>query len=313
MASTSSASSPSNLELKPEWPLLSSDHTSLSMYEGITRFTAPDASKIVEPTYSPADVELLNQLRNDTRAHLQQHGFTAPEHYPLKQLHWRDIYNTSRHITRVVATPDPRLATNYTPPPPHADWPNHHLHQFLVARKHNVQKAVRMLLDYEYWWHTFGMDDLCAQPVCPFGPEAAEWYPERMHGVDSHGRPFVFGYAGHIDLAGYTASAIPVEVSYLLQAYKRELIRKCCEAASARAGRRITNVSVVTSLAGFSMAHRIGFPWVRAQAYIDANFYPETAAQVLVVSAPSLFAWSASEPTHTSAACALAASLSADR
>ena len=288
----STSSSPSNLELKPEWPLISDDHTALSLFSGIPRWTPPPASAtIVEQTYTAADVQLIQQLRNDTRAHLQQNGITQPEQYNLKGLHWRDIYSTNRHLTATVPTPDPRAAANYQTPAITTDWPDYFLHQFLVARRRKLDKAQRMLLDYTYWWHSFGMDDLCAQPVCPFGPEVAEWYPERMHGVDKDGRPFVIGYAGGIDLAGYTASGIPVEVAYIVQAYKREFIRRACVTASARCGRRVYNVTVVTSLNGFNFGHRIGFPWVRAQAYIDSNFYPETAGQVLVVSAPSIFSW----------------------
>ena len=106
------------------------------------------------------------------------------------------------------------------------------------------------------------------------------FYPERMHGVDKDGRPFVIGYAGGIDLAGYAAVALPLEVAYIVQSYKRELLRRACLSASARCGRRITNITVVTTLNGFSLAHRVGIPWVRNQAYIDSNFYPETAGKL---------------------------------
>ena len=113
-------SAPTNLELKPEWPLFSSDLTSLTMFSGIPRYTPPPASTtIAEPTFTPADLQLIQQLRTDTIAHLQQHGITQPDNYPLKSYpHWRDIYNANRHKTTIVATPDPRLAPHYQQPPP---------------------------------------------------------------------------------------------------------------------------------------------------------------------------------------------------
>ena len=271
---------PTNLELKPEWPLLSADRTAMTMFSGLTRFTPPPSSTpITEPTYTAADLQLIQQLRTDARSQLQQHGVTQPDPSPLKGVHWRDIYNANRHKTKVVPTPDPRLAATYQPPAPHTDWPDYLLHQFLVARRRKVDKAARMLLDYVYWWTTFGMDDLCAQPVCPFADEVAAFYPERMHGVDKDGRPFVIGHAGGINLDVYAAVDLPLEAAYIVQAYKRELTRRACLLASARCGRRINNIAVVTDLTGFTLAHRVGIPWVRNQAYIDSNFYPETAGQ----------------------------------
>lgn len=276
----SASAAPSNLELKPEWPLYSPERTSMTMFSGMTRFTPqPTTATIVEPTFTPSDQQLIQQLRADTAAHLQQHGITQPDSYPLKGQHWRDIYNANRHKTTVVPTPDPRTSPHYQPPAVQTDWPDYLLHQYLVARRRKVDKAVRMLLDYVYWWSSFGMDDLCAQPVCPFAGEVAAFYPERMHGVDKDGRPFVIGWAGGIDLTAYAAVDLPLEVAYIVQSYKRELIRRACLTASARCGRRITNVTVVTSLDGFSLAHRVGIPWVRNQAYIDNNFYPETAGE----------------------------------
>ena len=302
--STSSAhATPSNLELKPDWPLFSPDRTAVVMFSGIPRFVPPPASaSILEPAFTPADLQLIQQLRADARAHLQQHGITQPDAYPLKNQHWRDIYNANRHRTTVVATPDPRLTSAYQAPPIQTEWPDYLLHQFLVARKRKLDKATRMLLDYVYWWNAFGMDDLCAQPVCPFAPEVAAFYPERMHGVDKDGRPFVIGWAGGIDLDAYAAVALPIEVAYVIQAYKRELIRRACLAASARCGRRITNVTVVTSLNGFLLAHRVGIPWVRNQAYIDSFFYPETAGQRLKphTARPSAVPAVSYQPSHPS-------------
>ena len=290
---TSSAySAPSNLELKPEWPLLSTERTLMSLLTNLPNLTLPPpTTPITEPTYSPADTLLITQLRTDALAHLKQHGLTHPDPSPLNGVHWRDIYNAHRHKTRVVPSPDPRLAAGYQPPAPPTDWPDYLLYQFLVARKRRVDRAVRMLLDWVYWWVTFGMDDLCAQPVCPFAYEVAAFIPERSHGVDKAGRPFVIGHAGGIDLNAYAAVNLPLEAAYVFQSYKRELMRRAAVLASARCGRRVVDFAVVTDLTGFTLAHRLGIPWVRNQAYIDNNFYPETAGQVIVISAPAFFSW----------------------
>ena len=239
----------------------------------------PPTTPITEPTYTPADAQLIQQLRTEAVAHITQHGITHPDPSPLKSVHWRDIYNTNRHKTKVIPTPDPRLTAGYQPPPPPTDWPDYQLHQFLVARKRKIDKALRMLLDWVYWWVTFGMDDLCGQPVCPFAYEVASFIPERTHGVDKAGRPFLIGHAGGINLDAFQAVDLPLEAAYIFQSYKRELVRRGCMLASARCGRRVIDVAVVTDLTGFTLAHRMGIPWVRNQAYIDNNYYPETAGQ----------------------------------
>ena len=275
------------------WPLYSPELTSLHQFRGLPGWKAPDTSAVVEPTLTDADRALVEAVRSGARESLQQHGLTVSDELksPLKSTHWRDIYYPNRHRTAVVATPDPRLAEGYKPPPVNTDWPDWYLMQFLVARKRNAAKATRMLLDCTQWWAVFGMDDLCAQPVCPFADKVATFYPERMHGVDKEGRPLIVGAAGRISLSAYHAAELPLEAAYIVQAYKRELLRRSAVEASVRLGRRVTNLAVVSDLDGFTIAHRIGIPWVRNQAFIDANFYPETAGIVLVLNAPGFFSW----------------------
>lgn len=202
-------------------PLLSSSRTCLPLYQGLPSFQPPDLSHIQEPTFSPDDAALLTQLRARTAEHLAAHGLTSSAELksPLLHVHWRDIYHPHRHKTAVEVTPDPRLAPGYTPPPVRTDWPDWFLHTFLVARARKLDAATRMLLDHCHWWHTFGVDDLCAQPTCPFGDKVATFYPERMHGVAADGRPIIAGAAGLISLDAYYAADLPMDAAFIVQTY----------------------------------------------------------------------------------------------
>ena len=273
------------------YPLLSSDVTCLPLYQGLNTWTPPDTSHVVEPTFSPADLDLLTKVRTQAKEHLAAHGITlSPElKSPIATTHWRDIYHPHRHKTTVVATPDPRLSPSYSPPTPRTDWPDWLVYTFLVGRQRKVDAAVRMLLNYVHWWVTFGVDDLLAQPGCPFGEAVAQFYPERMHGVTRDGRPLIVGTAGQISLAAYQAVDLPLDAAFIIQTYKREWMRRMCEEASARAGRRIYDLYLVTDLKGFTVAHRVGIPWVRNLSFIDKHFYPETAGGVIVINAPGFF------------------------
>ena len=272
------------------YPLISPDRTCLPLYHGLDRYQPPSLSHITEPAYTADDLSLITQARTQTLAHIAQHGLTTSPalHSPIATTHWRDIYHANRHKTSVTPTPDPRLSPSYSPPPPPA-LPDHLVHTFLVGKSRKLDAAVRQLLDYCHWWVVFGVADLCAQPACPFGDKVAEFYPERMHGLTKDGRPLVVQSAGSISLAAYYAAELPPDCGYVIQTYKREWMRRMSLEASAITQRRINDVTLVTDLDHFTFAHRHGVPWVKALAFIDKAFYPETAYSVVVINAPGFF------------------------
>ena len=272
------------------YPLISPERTGLPLYQGMDRYQPPSLAHITEPAYTPEDLSLITEVRSLTLSHISAHGLTTSPalHSPIATTHWRDIYHLHRHKTSVVATPDPRLSPSYTPPspPPLPDWL---VHTFVVGKGRKLDAAVRMLLDYAHWWVTFGVEDLCTQPACPFGDKVAEFYPERMHGLTSDGRPLLVQSSGLISLSAYYAAELPLDAAYVVQTYKREWMRRMALQASAIGGRRVVDMTLVTDLAHFTFAHRHGVPWVKALAFVDKHFYPETAHTVVVINAPGFF------------------------
>jgi hypothetical protein len=166
---------------------------------------------------------------------------------------------------------------------------DYHVHQFLVSSAWDVAKASILLCDYLYWWDKFGMDDLCSQPVCPFADVAVLFNPPRLHGVDQHGRPLLVGTPGAISVQAFLDLQLPLQWSWILQAYLRERIDRLLIDASARRGARISQFSAIADLSGISLNHRHLLPWAVGGSYLASHFYPETTGCIVVVNAPFFF------------------------
>jgi len=235
----------------------------------------------------------LDELRQLIVQMISTEGLTSSEELksPLKGVHWRDIYQRHKHRTRVVVTPDTRPSAPLSLEPV---WPDWRLNRFLIARRNNVKKAARMFVDYLEWYQNFGVEDLMNQPNCPFGELMGTFFPERIHGTDKDGNPLILGYAGGISLETYKELNLPIEIVYIIQTYQNEYIEAACAYASAKCGKRLTGVSLVQDLEGLSLAHRTGINWFSNIFFLNNNFYPESAAQMVVINAPGVFSlfWS---------------------
>ena len=253
-----------------------------------TTSTANGHFSIVEPTYTPSVQAQIDALRADVVSSISRDGLHfAPDSRWPKTLHWRDVYAQHRHTTRIVPTPDPRLSPSYTPPSfTPARFPDWKLHNFLVARKFDPSASRLMLLNHLAWRHSFGVDDLAAQPQCPWADLRATLVPERIHHTDRDGRPMYIACYGPIDTDRMLAE-MTVDMMYVLETYRMERNTVLCQAESERCHRRISQISVILDAGGCTLHHRHLMKWVEANDQVGQPHYPEFLFQLLFVNTPS--------------------------
>ncbi len=269
------------------------EHAPYDLLSGLPSWTPPaNAALVVEEHYSPADVQRLSAVRaRVTDAINEQQAPSKELRKAYKDFHWRDVYAQCSQHTKVVPTPDPRLGPPASAPSSISvsSLPDYRVHQFLVACSRDVSKAGSMLYDYVHWWRMFGMDDLCAQPVCPFADMVLLFTPPRLHGTDQHGRPLLVGTPGQIDVDTFVALKLPLQWSWIVQAYLRERIDRLLIDASAMHGRRIVQFTAICDLSGITLKHRQLLPWAAGGSFLASRFYPETTGCIAVVNAPGFF------------------------
>eukprot|EP01113_Clastostelium_recurvatum_P043134 TRINITY_DN7086_c0_g1_i1.p1 TRINITY_DN7086_c0_g1~~TRINITY_DN7086_c0_g1_i1.p1 ORF type:complete len:516 (+),score=121.90 TRINITY_DN7086_c0_g1_i1:31-1578(+) len=279
--------------LPPNWPLLSPQRTSIPLYEKYSSIVIP-SGPIEEPAFTDEEKKLIEDLRQSalTIFNNREVKTSSDLKSPIVGVHWRDIYNAYKHKTNVVVTtrdhretqPDP-----YQRMPQPATWKDYHLHQFLVARKNDIQKATEMFINYLDWYSSFGVDDLMEQEQCPFRDQVVQFAPERLHFTDKTGRPLICWNAGQIRMEVFFKLDLPLDVAFILQTYKRFVLLKVFQQASVLHGRRITNVVSLVDLAGFTMTHRHGVPWIKNTTFIDREYFPETLYRTIVINTPGFF------------------------
>ena len=275
------------------------EHSAFDLLSGLPSWSRPaKEDAIVEPAYSSDQRQRLTAVRAAVRDRLRTNGLVASEQLKAAYsgFHWRDLYTLCADSTEVTpSTDDPRPTVDGVVDPLPApsrsidSLADYHVQQFLAASSLDVQRASVQLCDYLYWWSAFGMDDLCAQLVCPFADLATVFHAPRLHGVDQHGRPLLVGTPGAIRVQPFLALRLPRQWSWILQAYLRERIDRLLIDASAQRGLRITQFTAIADLSGISLDHRRLLPWATGGSYVASHFYPETTGCIAVINAPFFF------------------------
>ena len=246
---------------------------------------------IVEPVYSPQVQEQLKQLRHDILEHIKRDGgakYTADFSSPLQRHHWRDIYQLNKHRTAILPTPDPRLDASYQPPCLQPTWPDWQLHRFLKGRKYNVADAKKMFINWLTWRVEFGVDDLRAQPICPWQDVRDELIPERIHYTDKAGRPLYVAVYAPID-PERVMTELSTEMMWVLEVYRLEQFDVLEQHLSAETGRRVTQIAVLLDAANCTMGHRGLLPWVQTNSDVGQPYFPEFLGQLIIINIPSFF------------------------
>ena len=259
--------------------------------EGNVEPVMPTTPTIVEPVYTPQVQEQLKQLRHDITEHIKREGgvkYTADFSSPLKHHHWRDIYQHNKHRTTVVPTADPRGDPSYQSPCLQPTWPDWQLHRFLKGRKYHLADARKMFINWLAWRVDFGVDDLRAQPVCPWQDIRDELIPERVHYTDKVGRPLYVAVYAPIDPERVIAE-LSTEMMWVLEVYRLEQFDALEQRLSAETGQRVTQLAVLLDAADCTLGHKGLLPWVSTNSDVGQPYFPEFLGQLIIINIPSFF------------------------
>ena len=245
---------------------------------------------ITEPIYSREHTQLLSDMRALIALRMKE-GYQPTSEFkaklPMTQ-HWRDLYHQYRHLTRVTITPDPRLKADYIPPSSVPLWPDYELYRFLKAKHFSLIPATDMFLNALHFRLSFGMDDLAAQPTCPFHDFHSLFVAETLHSTDSEGNPLFLNFLGNSDPVAI-AAYYPANFAYIIESYLMMSGQQAQQASSAALHRRITLFSVIIQCQGVSLAHRNAIYLLQPLLAIDDFIFPENMRQLIIINAPSFF------------------------
>ncbi|KAF8905856.1 CRAL-TRIO domain-containing protein [Gymnopilus junonius] len=162
--------------------------------------------------------------------------------------------------------------------------------RFLRARKFDLLKAKKMLLDAEKWRQEFGVDDLVKNFNFIEREEVNKYYPRYYHKTDKDGRPVYIERLGHIDFNVLSSlTTLDRLLKNLVCEYEKCLTTRL-PACSAAVGHPVESTCTILDLRGVSLGsfYRVK-DYVLAAAHIGQNMYPETMGRFYVVNAPWAF------------------------
>ncbi|KAI8913311.1 CRAL-TRIO domain-containing protein [Gorgonomyces haynaldii] len=167
--------------------------------------------------------------------------------------------------------------------------------RFLRARKFDIEKSTKMLLDYENWRAEMQVDDIVASFAFPESAKVAEIYPRYYHKTDKMGRPIYIERLEYLDCKKlFEITTQERLIKKVIRDYE-VLINyrfKCC---SVKAGRHIEQGCTILDLKGvplsqFNQVRKV----IQSVSSIASNYYPETMGKMFIINAPTIFAavWS---------------------
>jgi hypothetical protein len=175
------------------------------------------------------------------------------------------------------------------------NWYNPELHtadmltRFLKARKFDLDKTLKMLLDFQEWYITNNIAEVSSF-VFPEQRQVHELYPRYYHKTDKVGRPVYIEQLNSLDVNKLFKITTQER---LLKKYVREyekLLNYRFKACSVKSGHHIDQGTSIIDLKGVPLSQ---FNQVRkvlsSVSSIASNYYPETMGKMFIINAPTLF------------------------
>lgn len=162
--------------------------------------------------------------------------------------------------------------------------------RFLRARKFDLQKSEKMILDYEQWRVEFDVEGIIQNFAYPEQKQVQSLYPRFYHKTDKQGRPIYIELLGNLEAKKLFEAT---DQDRFLKKHVREyekLLKYRFKACSEKQGRRIEQSCTILDLKGvplsqFNQVRKI----VQIVSGIAQNYYPETLGRMFLINAPMLF------------------------
>ncbi|CAG8480784.1 3500_t:CDS:1 [Ambispora leptoticha] len=171
--------------------------------------------------------------------------------------------------------------------------------RFLRARKFDLVKAKKMIIDSENWRKEFGVDELVRDFEYTERDEVMKYYARYYHKTDKEGRPIYIEEIGKVDIkALYKITTLERQIQNLVVEYEK-LADIRVPACSVKAGKLIETSCTILDLKGVSIRSFSNvFGFVKQASNIGQNYYPERMGKFYIINAPMLFSsvWNLVKP-----------------
>jgi hypothetical protein len=168
--------------------------------------------------------------------------------------------------------------------------PDDVLLRYLRARRFDVSKALKMLLESIQWRIDFKVDEIVKSFAFPEGKEVKKIYPRFYHKTDLKGRPLYIEQLGNADTKTLFKLSTPER---LLQVYVRDMekvLNYRFKACSKKFGKHIDQGCTILDLKGVPLMQFNECRKILQQVLgIAQNHYPETMGKLFIINAPTLF------------------------
>ncbi len=168
---------------------------------------------------------------------------------------------------------------------------NDFLIHFLRARKLNIKKATRMLLDYYHWKVKMNLDNLYSNYIFKEKYKLQLLFPHGFHKMTKDGNPLYFQIMGQLHADELFKLSSPEEITkYSVQIYEK-LEREYFKLCSQIKGTYIHGVFNVIDFNGInsSILNKKLLSYVKETFKICQDYYPESLAGCYVLNANLLF------------------------
>jgi CRAL/TRIO domain/CRAL/TRIO, N-terminal domain len=162
--------------------------------------------------------------------------------------------------------------------------------RFLRARRFDLEKAEKMLLECEDWRVETNVDEIVKSFTFTEEKAVAAIYPRHYHKTDKFGRPIYIERLETLDCKKlFDITTQERLITRHVREYEK-LMRYRFVACSKKEGRRIEQGTTILDLKGvplsqFNQVRKV----VNSVSAIAQNYYPETLGKMFIINAPTLF------------------------
>ena len=183
------------------------------------------------------------------------------------------------------------LATEKDLVPPSLLEDNDTLICFLRARKCDIAKSKKMIMDYLKWRIDYKVEDIYSNYVLDTIHELTIFYPHNFHKTAKNGEPLYIQILGDLKIDELFRVA-PLEsiVKYSTQQYER-MVRDVFPACSVAAGKYVHGLFSIIDLKKLNrhLVCKKVYNLIQADMTICQNYYPESLGESYIINAGFLF------------------------
>lgn len=162
--------------------------------------------------------------------------------------------------------------------------------RFLRARKFDILKAKKMLIEEEEWRKEFGVDDLVQNFDYSEKAEVMKYYPQYYHKTDREGRPVYIEQLGKLDVKKlYAITTAERQLQELVVQYEKFATDRL-PACSEMQGHLVETSCTIMDLKNVSISSFWSVQgYVKAASNVSQNYYPERMGRFFIINAPWMF------------------------